>query len=630
LSESQFGCIASGMRNWIAARLGRKFTFFLAVELLTASVVFLALFLWLYSLQLEKERGQASAQVNSLLQMALENAMLKRDLDGLRDIIYYLGHQENIRRVTIINPQGEVRFSSLPETVNDQMPVAPQDLASVRTRFLVDEFGSEVLRSTNPVHNREPCNRCHGPVEEHPVNGILIVDYDAANIRKAAEQGALLLIGSGGLVVVLVMLGVWWMLKHHVLRPVWLLRDAALSFGRGDLDRRAALPGQDELSELGRSFDAMAANLKDSMETVRRQEAFLQTVIDTVPDGIRVIDEEFRIVKANRVYCEQVGAPREQVVGALCYASSHQRSERCPATYVTCPLVEVFCDRKPLKCMHRHKTVDGLEFPVEVHAAPLELADGRVLVIEAIRNLSADIRFSHEQKLSALGQLAAGVAHEIRNPLASVRLALQGSLRLAEQGEVDAGEMSNYLRLVDGQIDKCIDVTDRLLRLSANTAAERQLVSVNTVMTETLSLLAWEANSDHVEILTELDPAEPRVLANDGELRMVVLNLVQNAFHAMPKGGKLVVGCREVQGENKGEVHMTFRDDGVGISLENLPKIFDPFFSQRANGIQGTGLGLTICRSIIEGMGGEIAVRSTLGAGTRFTVVLPAADGGLS
>lgn len=613
------------MRNWITGRLGRKFSFLLAAGLLTSSLAFLSLFLWLYGHRLESERGEASAQVNALLQVALENAMLKRDLEGLRDIVYHLGRQQNIRRVTIVNPFGEVRFSSLPETVGQQMPVSAGDLQRQRTFFLVDDLGHEVLRSINPVHNHEPCSNCHGPVDQHPVNGILIVDYDGASLRESAVQGALLLIGSGALVVLLVLSAFWWALQSQVLRPVSILRQAAGAFGRGDMEVRAALTGQDELSELGRSFDAMAASLKASMETVRRQEAFLQSVIDTVPDGIRVIDQDFRIVKANRVYCEQVGAPMEEVVGSLCYASSHGRADRCPPTLVTCPLVEVFCDRKPLKCMHRHKDSTGQEFPVEVHAAPLEMADGRLLVIEAVRNLAADIRFSHEQKLSALGQLAAGVAHEIRNPLASVRLALQGSLRLAEQGEVDTGVLANYLRLVDGQIDKCIDVTDRLLRLSANTMTERQLVAVSTVVTETLSLLAWEAKAAKVEISTELDPSEPRVLANDGELRMVVLNLVQNAFHAMPNGGKLVVGCRQVGSE----VHLTVRDDGVGISADNLPRIFDPFFSQRAGGGQGTGLGLTICRSIIEDLGGSIAVRSHPGGGTRFTVALPLPEGGI-
>lgn len=146
-----------------------------------------------------------------------------------------------------------------------------------------------------------------------------------------------------------------------------------------------------------------------------------------------------------------------------------------------------------------------------------------------------------------------------------------------------------------------------------------------TVISETLSLLAWEAKASNIEVTTELECSEPRVLANDGELRMVVLNLVQNAFHAMLNGGRLVVGCRQVEGR----VELSFRDDGVGISPENLPKIFDPFFSQRAGGGQGTGLGLTICRTIVEDMGGQIIVRSYPGGGTRFTVSLPAPEGEL-
>lgn len=274
------------MRNWITGRLGRKFSFLLAAGLLTSSLAFLSLFLWLYGHRLESERGEASAQVNALLQVALENAMLKRDLEGLRDIVYHLGRQQNIRRVTIVNPFGEVRFSSLPETVGQQMPVSAGDLQRQRTFFLVDDLGHEVLRSINPVHNHEPCSNCHGPVDQHPVNGILIVDYDGASLRESAVQGALLLIGSGALVVLLVLSAFWWALQSQVLRPVSILRQAAGAFGRGDMEVRAALTGQDELSELGRSFDAMAASLKASMETVRRQEAFLQSVIDTVPDGI--------------------------------------------------------------------------------------------------------------------------------------------------------------------------------------------------------------------------------------------------------------------------------------------------------------------------------------------------------
>lgn len=613
------------MRDWISARLDRKFLVFLGIEMLTASLVFLVLFLGLYYGQLSRERAQASAQVNRVLQTALENAMLKRDLDGLRDIVFYLGQQENIRRVTIINPQGEVRFSSIPQTINSIMPPEPGGFRETHTRFLVDEFGREVLRSVNPVHNREPCNRCHGPIAEHPVNGILIVDYDAHNLRRSATRTGLALMASGGLVVLAALGGMWWMLRRQVLAPLTRLREASHGLSNGDLTVRVGELGNDELAELGRSFNAMASSLQDSLETVRRQEAFLQAVIDTVPDGIRVFDDSFRIVKVNDSYCRQMGRRREEVLGTCCYASSHGRTAPCPATLVACPLVEMRRDGQPLKVIQQFLGPDGAPMPVEVHCAPLQLADGRRFYIESVRDLAADIRFSHEQKLSALGQLAAGVAHEVRNPLASVRLALQGALRSAEEGGLNVAELAQYLRLVDGQVDKCIDVTDRLLKLAVNTSGALQLVSVNPAVAETLSLLGWEAETNRVSLRTILDPDEPRVLTNDGELRMVVLNLAQNAFHAMPGGGALTVRT----GHRDGMVELEFHDDGAGIKPEQQGQIFDPFFSARADGAGGTGLGLTICRTLVERWGGGIAVQSEPGQGATFTVRLPAAEEGL-
>ncbi len=613
------------MRTWIQARLNRKFLFFLGAELLLASLVFLVLFIGLYGHQLTQERAQASAQVNRLLQTALENAMLKRDLDGLRDIIYYLGKQDNIRRVSIINPDREVRFSSLPETVNDTMPPEPGGLTETHTRFLVDEFGNEVLRSINPVHNREPCNRCHGPIDQHPINGILIVDYDAASLRDSATSTALALIGSGALVVLAALGGIWWMLQRHILAPVQRLQAASLQLSSGNLDARVAPTGQDELSQLGQVFDSMAGHLQDSMERIRQQEAFLQTVIDTMPDGVRVIDQSYTIVKANGAYCRQIGRSMEEVIGARCHASSHGLDAPCPATLLTCPLAEIAKDGKPLKCVQQFRSAQGQDIPVEVHSAPLTLADGRLLIIEVVRDLGKEIDFSHQQKLSALGQLAAGVAHEIRNPLASVRLALQGTLRESEQGRFNADEVTTYLRLIDGQVDKCIDVTDRLLRLAINSGGERQLVSVNPAISDTLSLLAWEAQANNITLRLLLDEAEPRVLINDSELRMVVLNLAQNAFHAMPKGGTLEITSRQVDDQ----VELEFVDNGSGIAPDHLARIFDPFFSVRADGSSGTGLGLTICRSLLEHWGGGISAFSQPGQGARFVVRLPAADRGV-
>ncbi|MBF0305089.1 MAG: HAMP domain-containing protein [Alphaproteobacteria bacterium] len=609
------------MIRWIGTSLSRKFLVFLAAELLAASLLFLVLFMWLYQSQLQQERSQASAQVNQLLQAALENAMLKRDLDGLRDIVDRLGDQDNIRGVEIVNPLGEIRFSSDPARVGQNVAPSSGGAWATGTRFIADSGGHEVLRSINPVRNKEPCTVCHGPLDVSPVNGILLVDYDAGAIRAAASRTALMLIGSGGLVVVIAVAATWWMMRRFVLAPILELQGAAQALAGGDLEARVSLPGDDELAQLGRGFNGMAVNLSASLNKVREQEAFLQSLINAVPDGIRVLGPDYVVAMANDAYCRQVGYAMNEVVGRPCHVSSQNRDEPCPATLTLCPLVEIQRQPKAIKVMHVNRKKNGQDMHVEINAAPLQLADGRVMVVESIRDLAADIRFSHEQKLSALGQLAAGVAHEIRNPLASVRLALQGALRNMETGKVSVEAVCKYLRLVDGQVDKCIDVTDRLLKLSANGGEHQQPVRLHPPITETVSLLGYEAEMQKIEVRLDLEPEDEdlQVIGLDGELRMLVLNMAQNAFHAMPDGGTLTISTRAFDDR----IELAFDDVGVGIPADVLPRIFDPFFSRRADGSMGTGIGLTICKSIVEKLGGTISTTSEPNKGTRFVVTLP-------
>ena len=179
------------MRRWIGTSLNRKVIVATLSTLLVTSVVFLILLVAIYQAQLEQERSRASIQVNQLLQSSLENAMLKRDLDGLRDIVRRLGEQESISGVMILNPQGEVRFSSHPDRLGQRYSTTADTSAASSsaqsTTFLVDEQGAAVLRSVNPVSNKEPCTRCHGPIAQNPINGVLFVDYEANTIRDQAE-----------------------------------------------------------------------------------------------------------------------------------------------------------------------------------------------------------------------------------------------------------------------------------------------------------------------------------------------------------------------------------------------------------------------------------------------------------
>lgn len=594
-----------------------------AAGLLVSSLVFLILYLGLYQEQLGQQRQETVIQINRLLQTSLENAMLKRDIEGLREIVLRLGSQPGITAVTITNALGQVRFSSLPErfgTPFDQ-PIPAQPT----TVFVTAPDGTEVLRSANPVANRHECQTCHGPAAERPLNGVLFVDYEAAPIRQQARQTTLLLLGAGSLIVLLNLAGGWWFIHRYVLRPVAELTRVSERLREGHLDARTALPGKDEFAHLGETFNAMAGGLQEKIRDLQDKEAFLQGLIDAIPDGVRVIDPGFQTLMANRAYRLQLGLEAGAPLGP-CFAS-HGRSDPCPGELISCPVRELGGDipKEPVRVVHRHLRYDGKPFDVEIYAAPLQARiDGqpKTLVVESIRDLGQQVRFSHEQKLSELGRLAAGVAHEIYNPLSSVRLALNACQRHSTEAHIAREQIQRQLELVSHEVDQCIEVTQRLLKLSAPPATRPELVLVDAVVEETLSLLRWEAEKLGVTLSLSFVERPLRALASDGDLRRLTLNLVQNAFHAMEQGGELRVVGRRVAGQ----VEVTFRDTGSGIEPRDLPRIFEPFFSRRADGVRGTGLGLAIAKNIVDNYRGSLSVESTPGAGSLFSFRLPDPD----
>lgn len=620
-----------------STRLTRKLLAGLALGLILASLVFLALFIETYRAQLSQERANASEQVTHLLQVSLENAMLKRDLPGLSEIVERLGQQPGIASVRIINPSREVRFASAPEHRGTSLSFedlgcpacgAAVDLPG-STSLMTDDKGREVLRSVAPIHNKPPCAPCHGAAADHPVNGILVVDHDAAGLRTEAMRAAAAMTSAGLLVVLIGMGGMWATLRRTVLAPVTLLDTTSKALSAGDLKARIPVDGvrrPDELTDLCRSFNAMAERIARGVDEIREKEAFLQALIDTVPDGMRVIDASYKVVMVNRAYARQTmpGTGRS-LVGEPCY-TVHGRTEKCPNTLVTCPFDAISTDGEAIRYVHRHVRGDGTDLHVETNAARLTLqreGGPQTLIVEAIRDLDQQVKYSHEQRLSEIGQLAAGVAHEIYNPLASIRIGLQAVKRKTKVGGSLDDETKSYLAMVDGEVDKCIEVTKRLLDLSQLPSHSAQLVSCSVIVPEVMSLLRYDAEHSGVDVEIDLGHEDLRLIATDSELRMLVLNLAQNAFHAMPGGGKLAVTGRH----EGGNVVLRFADTGVGIPAGVVEQIFDPFFSRRADGVSGTGLGLTICKAIATRYGGRIDVDSVLGQGTVFTLVFPRPEG---
>lgn len=617
--------------NRLKLGLSKKYLLGLFSGLVATGIAFVVLFSVMYQSQVASARSQSAHDMAELLLAALEQPLIQRNAPGMRKLIERLAAQPGITSVMLSDKNGTIRFSSLEQlvgqnplaqrsegcvTCHDQLP-AQRDI----TAFLRDELGREVLRSVTPVPNGSACQECHGAPAENRYTGMLLVDYDAQVMRHEALTTTLLLMGAGAVLVVITLWGGWWFMRWMVVAPVTRLSRASEEVARGDLSARVDIEGHDELAQLGSTFNSMAHNLEQAMAAIKAKEAFQQALIDAIPDGVRVIDSNYRIIAANRAYCDQLGISADEVLNTPCHVSSHCRDTPCAPTLVTCPIHELRESGEPIKFLDRHCHGEKGEVEVEVYAAPLcfhqDMQDD-YCVVEAIRNLAEQVHYSQEQKLSDLGQLAAGVAHEIRNPLTSLQMAF----RRFEENDLDGAAREDYLELARREIKRCIDVNERLLKLSTLPSSHTELVDLNACVSETLSLLNFEAEKRQVVIETDLGPQPMRALATDSEVRMIVLNLVQNAFHAMEDSGCVRVTTRE----DREFLAMSVEDDGHGVSKADEEHIFDPFFSRRHDGTEGSGLGLAISKSLVMRHGGSIHVRPSALGGARFVVRLQNAD----
>ncbi len=360
-------------------------------------------------------------------------------------------------------------------------------------------------------------------------------------------------------------------------------------------------------------------NAKFAALTPRSAQVNFQNLIDAMPDPVLVIGQDFRIRSANAEYGRLVGRPMSEVVGNTCYAVGCGRDQPCAPTLIACPVVEIRANARSMRSVMTLRHSQGTELPVQIEAAPL-VVDGELQIVEVLIPLERSIRFSQEQRLSTIGLLANGIAHEVHNPLASIRLALQASLRGLKEQNMGREELMEYLQLVDHEIDRCVLITHRLLQMSAPPQETLTPVHFASALDDVLSLLRHECETRNIQIVKNLLMPELSVMADEAELRQVFINVIHNALHAMAGGGQVTV-TGQLTG-NGLYYQMDFADTGVGIALEDQARIFLPFFSRRVDGVRGTGLGLAICKGVMERFGGKITVDSELHQGSAFHLLL--------
>ncbi len=227
------------------------------------------------------------------------------------------------------------------------------------------------------------------------------------------------------------------------------------------------------------------------------------------------------------------------------------------------------------------------------------------------------------QKVAAIGQLSAGVAHEINNPLAIIRQEAQWMQTLLQtdhfHGLEEVKELQDSLREIIQQVDRTKEITHNLLDFARKRQPVLQTVAINKLIEDMARLVENEARRKQIRIIRQFAPELPPIFSDAPQLRQVLLNILNNAVYAVRKDGAVTITTRPAGQE---AVEILVHDTGPGIAPEDLPRIFDPFFTTKPPG-QGTGLGLSICHGIVEKLGGRITAASQAGQGATFTIRLP-------
>ena len=570
----------------------------------------------------------SAAQETWLIRQSLEYRMLEKDDRLLRAMIDGFVADRTFQRVIILDRQGVVRISSDPE-IRERHFQANSPTCQVCHRHVGSErelsttlevAGGTVLRCVQPIPNREACHACHNP--EHRINGLIIVDVPLQRTLANLESSArMLAFGTGG--ITLVLLGcIGLVFRRLVLRRLFRFEAVARAIAQGELEHRVPVDGRDALNRVEEQFNNMADSVTGLLTQLKQQRANLERVMNSVDDGLVVLDRNRTIVAANEAFLRRFqGGPG--VIGRSCCENDGQGTLGCRHDG-ECPTLECFRTGNVPTIIKVRDLPDGASRREEVHASPVYDHQGAIThVVEMWRDitdrLSAEARLAESQRMISVGMLASGFSHEVNTPLASIAACLDGIKRLCVGGRLpetrDQDIVGEYLRTAAEQVRRCGSITEQFLQLARGRSLVRDIVDLPACAEMTARLCKQIAREANVSIVVAPAEGTPAVMANPAAVQQVLLNLTLNAVEASAPGSQVRISFD--MGE---QARVRVEDSGRGIAPEDIGRVFEPFFTRRE---KGTGLGLFVSMNLARGWGGDILVESRVGAGSTFTMVFP-------
>lgn len=367
---------------------------------------------------------------------------------------------------------------------------------------------------------------------------------------------------------------------------------------------------------------AINTSINEAREEHRK---FTESVLDALPVSLYVVDRDYRIVTWNRHREEGVqGMPRDAVIGRDVF----QVLAKYPQGRLRQEFERAFKSGKIERI--EQQTIDESGATKHWLVSKIPMLDEETGEVTHVITVGEDVTVRVEaihavgraEKLAAVGRLAAGVVHEINNPLATIAACAEALEQRVEEGvfgaSEDAEDLGEYLGLIKSEAFRCKSITTGLLDFSRVRAGNRHSIDVGEVLRSSANLISHQKRGDNIAIKFEISENLPFVEADSGQLQQAVIALATNAIDAMSGDGTLTFRAFA----QAARVVIEIEDTGSGIPPEDVSKIFEPFFTTKEVG-KGTGLGLAVCYGIITEHNGRLSVRSNVGKGTVFSIFLP-------
>jgi len=396
------------------------------------------------------------------------------------------------------------------------------------------------------------------------------------------------------------------------------------------------------IGRLLRSFVMLDQSLKSAQQQLLLKDMVTDFIMQHTNEPVVVMSPDFTISDANEAYLKTVERSKADVVGAHCYEVSHGLSVPCSdwAPGTGCPVEETLRTGQPAHSLHEHPTAGGKTIYCDMITYPIKNANGDIVrVVEICRDVTEELssrinkrveelkadmpKLIQEDRMISLGKLVSSCVHEINNPIQGLltfcRL-MQEIMAEGKPSQDDLEQFRSHLSLMSGELERCGNIVSGLLSFSREAAIERKDIDLNEILQSVITLTRHKMELQNIDLDATFSSIPLIIRGDINQMQQCFLNLIFNAFEAMPEGGRLTMTSRLDTATKYARVEI--QDTGSGIPDENLNRIFDPFFTTKGEG-KGTGLGLSIVYGVVKNHKGNIEVKSELGKGSAFILTFP-------